>query len=72
MDGTDSTPPTEAGLGGIDEDMGERVGQRGSNDRPTEALFGTEEVWGTASVAGDRMHFFLVEAKQNPRCLVKY
>src|ERR687883_1458648 len=54
MDGTDSTPPAEAGTGGGDEEVGKRMGQRGCSDRSREALFGAKEVRGSASPVGGR------------------
>ena len=64
MDGTDSTPPAEAGTGGGDEEVGKRMGQRGCSDRSREALFGAKEVRGSASPVGGRTDLFLALSKQ--------
>src|SRR5215207_10064835 len=64
MDGTDSTPPTEAGTGGGNEEVGKRMGQRGCSDRSGGALFGAKKVRGSASPVGGRADLFLAGTKQ--------
>jgi hypothetical protein len=51
LDGTDRAPPTEDGSGRGNEEVGERVGQRGRVDRCGGAL-GTAEVGRSASAVG--------------------
>ncbi len=46
MDGRDSAPPTEDSSGSGDEEVGERMGHRGSSHRPRETLFGAQKVLG--------------------------
>lgn len=45
------------------EKVGERVGKGGGSDRPTEALFGAQEVRGSASTPVGRADLFLVGAE---------
>jgi hypothetical protein len=51
MDGADSTPPTEAGSGGGNEEVGKGMGQRGSCDRSGGTL-GSTGVLGIYLAAG--------------------
>jgi hypothetical protein len=70
MDGTDSTPPTEAGTERGNEEVGKRMGQRGCSDLSGGALFGVKKVRGSASPVGGRADLFL--AGQNRRMSKDY
>jgi hypothetical protein len=64
MDDIDSMPPTEAGTGGGNEEVGKSMRQRGCSDRSGGALFGAKKVRGSASPVGGRAAPFLAGTKQ--------